>query len=372
MILDFRTREAMTRYLGEFAARGENAASVAIVKLLWLLDFAVVTLAFMIVAASAPVVAPHLTDHPDGAHFMRVFAVAMFFGTLDATAGTVLRVYDRFGLAFASGAGAATARLMIVVILIGTGAGLNGLIWGRVVAEVAATAIIGSTAVLVLAQALNGYWAAPIRTLSGRFREIGRFLLNLNLVGLIKVSSTKLDVLTVGALAGPSTASLYKIAVQFGSAPLLISDPLAQALYPAFTRWRTQGRLAAIRGTGRKAASMMALVAVPVAVIVALTSERLLSIVVGSDFADAWLGLTIVMAGVVPSVIFFWGGAALLAVGDASAFRRVATVAGVVQFGLLFSLVPLFGWIGAAVSLAGSSVTGTALGLHYLRVRRLV
>ena len=92
-ILDFRTREAMTRYLGEFVTLRQKEYAVAIVKLLWLIDLLVAAAAFAIVVGTASFVAPHLTEDPNGAHLMQVYALAMVLGAIDNTAGTILQVF---------------------------------------------------------------------------------------------------------------------------------------------------------------------------------------------------------------------------------------------------------------------------------------
>src|SRR5436190_578561 len=56
LFLDFRTREAMTRYLGRFLARDEKGEAVAVVKLLWVVDLCVVVFAFVLVFVTAPLV----------------------------------------------------------------------------------------------------------------------------------------------------------------------------------------------------------------------------------------------------------------------------------------------------------------------------
>ena len=184
LFLGFRTREAVTKYLGGFLARGEMDEAAAVVKLLWIVDLCVVSLAFVIVFVTAPVVAPYLTDDPSSVELMRVYGVAMLFGGLDDTAGSILRVFDRFRLAFFVGAASLTLRLAIVLALVAGGAGMGGIVVGRVVGEVGATIIGGSAAFVLLKRALWAQRHARIHALRGQAREIGHFLLHMNVQGL--------------------------------------------------------------------------------------------------------------------------------------------------------------------------------------------
>lgn len=371
LFLDFRTREAMTRYLGSFLARGQKDKAVAIVKLLWLVDLCVVVGAFLIVFATAPLVAPRLTDDPNATQLMRVFAVAMLLGGLDATAGSVLRVFERFGLSFLVAAGSMIPRLAIIIALVSSGAALEGIVWGRLAAELWATLVAGGAAFVLLKRALWPHRAARLSALAGSRREILRFLGHMNLQGSIRAAASKLDVLAVGALAGPGTASIYKIGVQFGSSPLLFADPLFSAVYPTFTRLHAVGDDSAIRTVSRKLTGVLSLGVIPVGVALAVASESLLRKVVGDDFAGAWITMVIVLAAAVPVVIFFWGRAAMLALGDPGTATAITGTAILVQFVLLVPLVVWLDAAGAALALASMNVVTVLLTVRYAR-RKLI
>ena len=221
-------------------------------------------------------------------------------------------------------------------------------------------------------RALGDNRQAPIRTLRGQLKGIAGFLANTNITSLVRVGSTKLDVLLVGVLAGPSEASLYKIATQFGASPLLLRDPLYVAIYPTFTRWRALGLGDRIRTTGRKASVALTVTAVPVALVLATWSEQILTFVVGAEFADAWIPMVVVLVGVLPVLIFFWAGPALLATGDAGAVTKVVTFSGLLQIALLFPLTSAFGATGAAVSLAAMGWAGSFGAVRVLHTRGLL
>ncbi len=202
--------------------------------------------------------------------------------------------------------------------------------------------------------------------------ERARFLVHVNIQGSISAAASKLDVLLVGALGGPASASIYKIGVQFGTSPLLMSDPLFVAAYPLFTRWRAVGQGAAIRTVGRKASLVLAALAIPVALVLAVKSKAIVSMAVGSQFSGAWLPMVIILFGVLPTVLLFWGRAAMLTFGDARQATKVIGTAAGVQLVLLFSLVPPFGSTGAATALAAMNIAGALLTSAYLRRRQLL
>jgi O-antigen/teichoic acid export membrane protein len=372
LVLGFRTREAMTRYLGGFLARGERGQAAAVVKLLWLVDLAVVALACVVVYATAPLIGPWLTGDEESVTLIRVYALALFATGLVATAGAILRVYDRFRLAFLVGCGGTTLRLGLLLVAVAAAAGLEGVVWARVGSEAGAALLAGGAAVLLLRRSLWTERRTPLRALSGRYREITGFLVHTNVQGSVRAAASKLDVVAVGALAGPGTAALYKVAVQFGSAPALCADPLFAAVYPLFARLHALGDERRIRAVGRKLTLLLAVVALPAGTVLALGAGALLGLVAGPEFAAAGTALAVVLAGVVPAVVLFWGRPAMLALGDAAAFTRITLVASVAQFALLLALVVPLGATGAALGLAAAHLVTVALVAHHLRRRGLL
>lgn len=372
MFLGFRTREAMTRYLGGFLATNKQPEAVAVVKLLWIVDLCVVTCAFVIVFLTAPLLAPHLTDDPTSTTLMRVFGIAMVLGGLVATGGSVLRVFDRFRLSFLTGSSAMLVRLLIVVSLVASGSGLEGIIWGRVLAELGGALLVGSTAFVLLKGALWSQRAASFRVLTGQYREILHFLFHMNLQGSLRAAASKLDVLAIGALTGPGTASLYKVGVQFGSSLLLFADPLFAAIYPMFARLGALGDRLQIRAIGRRLSVVLTAVALPTALLLAIESRGILAFLVGDAFVGARVPMVLVLVGVVPSVVFFWGRAAMLAVGDAQTATTITAVAVLVQFAVLLVLALPYGARGAAGAFAIMHLATVGMTLRVLRQRELI
>jgi O-antigen/teichoic acid export membrane protein len=303
---------------------------------------------------------------------MRIYAIALLLGGLDATAGAVLRVFDRFRLAFLTSVSSFALRLMIVIELVDRGSGLDGLVWGRVVAELVTTLILGTAAFMLLKKALWPHRGAAFAALRGLRREILHFLVHMNLQGSLKAVATKLDVLCVGVLAGPGAVGLYKVAVQLGSSPLLFADPLFTSVYPLFSRWYAVGQAREIRSVGRKSSIILTVVAVPTAVVLAVESRQLLSFLFGPDFADAAWPMTIVLIGVLPTVLFFWGRAAILASGNARAATGIVTAATIAQFAALFALTPFYGASGAAVGFALTSIVSVLMTARYLHRKKLL
>lgn len=369
-LLDCRVQEAMTRYLGEFLATTRKAQAVALIKLLWLVDVVVSALAFGIVAFTARFAADHLLHDPALGHLMVIYALGMFLASLDTASPTILRILDRFPLSFTVASTLALARLGLIVLAVSLGSGVGGLIWATVGASAITTLVSVALVVLVLAPILWSEKGAPLSALRGRRKEIGKFLLNTNFAGSVRLASSKLDTLVIGLLTGPATVSVYRIAVQLGTAPFTITEPLFVAFYPSFVRLRSLGRFADVLALGRKMTILLGVLAIPVAVLLAYKSGAVINLTVGQKFHRAALPFVILLASTVLVAIFFWARAVILTLGRADVMFRIVALSAALQMGLLFALVPVWGATGGAVSLAVMNVATVGLQLAYLARHR--
>ena len=371
-LLDFRIKDAMTKYLSEFLAHDRPAHAVALVKMLWLIDMAVGALALLIVLAAAGVAEALFIDDPDASHLIRIYAIGMFFACLDSAAGSVLRVMDRFGLAFAAGATGIAGRLALIVLVVSVGGGLEGLVWARVGGEVFLAALQGAASFAVLLPLLRRQRSAPVSLLGERRREIRSFLFHTNLTGVARMAATKLDTLLVGALATPAIVSFYKLGAQFGRAPALVTDALHVALYPSFARDFAKGRMDQIRATARTSSILIAAVMAPVLVLGGLFGDTLIVALAGESFREAGTPMFLCLVGITPFVVFFWVPPLLLTTGHSGVLLRTVMIGVAVQLTALVLLVPGLDATGAALAFAIGNTLAVALSGAFVRRERLL
>jgi O-antigen/teichoic acid export membrane protein len=365
-LLDFRIKDAMTKYLSEFLAHDRPRHALALVKLLWLIDVGVAVVALLIVLAAAGVAADLFVDHPDARLLISIYAIGMFFACLDSAAGSVLRVMDRFRLAFAAGTAGISCRLALVVTVVVLGGGLEALVWARVGGELVLALIQGGATLAVLRPLLRHRRAAPIALLGGRRREIRDFLFHTNLTGVARMASQKLDTLLVGALASPAIVSFYKLGLQFGKAPALLTDALHVALFPSFARDFARGRMRQIRDTARTSSLLMLALMVPVLLVGGLFGADLIAAIVGESFRDAGTPMFLCLIGITPFVVFFWVPPLLLTTGHSGVLLRTVIAGTVLQLVALVALVPGLDASGAALAFALGNFLGVGLGVGFV------
>lgn len=371
-LLDFRARDGMTKYLGAFLARDEKESAVAVIKLLWMLDVTISAVALAIVVATAGLVAPLLVDDHASSSLMIIYSVGLFFGSLDTASGAVLRVLDRFGLSFTVGASSSLLRLGAVSVVVAAGGGLEALIWVRAGAELATTLIQGGAGLGALRGVLWEQRGAPISVLRDRYSEIGRFLVNTNLFGVVRLAASKVDTILIGLFASTSAVGLYKIASQLARLPLLAGDALYTVLYPRFAAEYANDQVREVRSVCLRATATVAALVVPLGIVAGLERDQLMSAVGGDAFQPGSTAFAFCLAGVIPYVIVFWAPAVLLAAGHAGALVRLTAIGAGLQVAALVVLVPALEETGAALALALMYLITTGLQLEFIRRRGLL
>ena len=371
-VLDFRIKDALTVYLSEALESGSHAVAVALLKLFWLIDVLVGVVALAIVLLVAGLAAEHLMDDADAAELIRIYALGLAISTLDGASGTVLRVLDRFSVAFWAGSVSMLVRVGLVLLAVSVSGTLESVTWARVAGEVTLTVVMGAITLRLLKPLLGGHVKAPISLLADRRREISRFLLSTNLTGIVKTVSMKLDTILLAAFLSPAAVGLYRFALQFARAPVQLADALYSAVFPTVARGLSTGRRSAVRHMLKRTSHLLALGMAVVLVVGLVFGGDLLTLAGGDQYSGGATAFGIALVGVAPYFVFFWLRPVLLSSGHPDVILRTSTVVVAMQMALVVALVPLWGIEGAALAVSVAGTAGVAYQLHFVRSRRLL
>ena len=372
-VLDLRVKDAMNRYMGEAFELDDRPRAVALLKLFWSLDVLVGLLCLGIVAALSVPMTELLIGDSEHADLMIVYSLGLLLGTLDSAGGTVLRLLDRFRLAFIAGSIGNLSRLGLVALAVYALDGeLGTVVWARVAAEVVLTALIAGASLVLLQRMLWKDRRTPTATLREERREILGFLMSTNLTATLKMATTKLDTMLIGVFATPATVALYRVALQFARGPLLLSDALYSAVFPTFARAAAGGRQKEINNIARSSTALMCVTLLPGAVVAMIFGEKLIRLVGGEGFSGAGLVFALGLVGVLPYALFFWMRPLILTAGHARFLLRAQTIGTVVQLLGILALVPPFGAEGAALSLLVGNLLIFGQQARFVRRHRLL
>jgi O-antigen/teichoic acid export membrane protein len=363
-ILDCRTGETVIKYLGEFVALEDRERAHAIVRLIWLVDAAAAVIAVAIVLATASVAARYVVHDPTVAWLVAVYAVSQFANTLDSASGSVVRIFDRFGLASVMGVCRAVAHFLGILLVLVLGGGISALIYLLVGVEVVYSAAATLVALWLLRERIGFRIRGTTAILGVRRREILKFLLNTNLTGTLKMSADKIAVIIIGAMGSAVIAAQFKIASQVGSSLLLFSAPLYQVVYPSLSRMVARRQWGAVFGGLRRLQRVMLAATIPLAAVICGLMVPLLPIVFGQEFTEAVIPGIVIVWAVVPPVVFFWRRPLLLSLGQSGRLTQYRAIASAIQLAMTVLLVRPVGALGAALALVVMHWLYTALEIR--------
>lgn len=351
MILDCRTREAITRYLGESRALGVPEFGNAVFRFALLVNLAVGLAAFLIVSAGASLAATYIVKDAALAGLIVLAGFGRLLGSLDTGAGAVIRVFGEYALSAKIGAATVVVRFVATVAGALITRSVLGAVLGRMAAEALRSALFAVPSFRLLHKHTGFRLFGSLEAMRARTREIALYLLHTNLSGTLKLASDKGIVLIVGLIGGPTAAGLYKIAAQVGTSPLLITDAAYAALFPEYAYAVAQGDRAAAEHLGRRLTKYMAGPVIALIGLYALVARPFVSLVFGTGFEAAAVPSLVVVAGVAASMLGFWIRPLLLALDRTRALVFVGLAAVMFQYAVTALLMPGLGVLGAALGL---------------------
>ena len=288
-------------------------------------------------------------------------------------ATAVLRLNGRYRLAAWGTVTGTLLRLLGSALAFAAGAGLTvyAAVW-------AGTQALGNMLFLAIAAAvlrerglggLGGVLRASAAGVSGRFGGIWRFAWIANISITLRSSANQVDVLIVGAFAGPAAAGLYHIAKRAGRLAEQVSTQAQAVLFPDVARRWAAGERAEMRRAIGQIELVLFLFGVVCTAVLAVIAGPLIRLLLGEPFAGAAPLLVVQMLAVTLAMTGAASRSGLLAMGEE---RKVleAVLAGTLLFhALAFTLVPAIGPMGANIAHIGLGLIASGLMLAWCRRR---
>jgi O-antigen/teichoic acid export membrane protein len=358
-----RVWEATIRYVGKFRAEGDPVRAAGVVKLCLLLDVVTSTLAFGVIFGTAGLVARLVVKDEAAAGWVRWYALAVLLWVPRSTAAGLLRAAGRFDWQAYNNAGAAAVRVAGVLAVAAFGLGLPGVLAVQLIATA-----FGMAWLLVLAGrawrelGLAGWRRAPLSSLRGHGREIGRFLLMTNVNSLLETLQQNAEPLLVGYWMDPAAVGLLRVARSLTEFMTFPARPLYATTYPKFVSLFQAKSFADLGGLFVRLTLLTGALGLVGWGFFALGGDRLIRLTYGAQYAPAAPLLQWLAAGVAVGLLAGLVHPFLTAT-DRVRWSVLATAAATaVQLVLLGALVPRLGLPGVGIAYLGFAVTRAAAG----------
>ena len=366
-LLEFRSGEAVIKFIPELRASKGIPGTLAFLKLIFLLDVIVALAAFTIIVTFGRVILGWVSLQ--AVYFPALLIISVGFATrgIVGTVEAYFRICGRFDQVAKLYSISLLTRLTLLVVVGLVVPTLPAVSWATAGADLLYFVLIGGTLLFVLRHSGFGPGSSELTLIKDIRRPLTTFLLSTNLIYSVRTLSSKLDTLLIAGLTSPPVVAIYKLSARFALILVLLSDPLGTAIFPELSHLNAGGRIVQIRKVILTLSSSMAAGAAVLVGGFAVAGHWILKTFAGPQYDSAYPVVLIMFLGSAAAMIFFWVRPLLLVRGKAHLVAAVTTVALLVQVGGLYLLLPSMGAFGAGLVFALTYVfTTVSLSLIHI------
>nr|WP_157926364.1 lipopolysaccharide biosynthesis protein [Sphingomonas koreensis] len=349
-IIRLETWQAVIRYGAGALEAGDDDRFAELVGFGIALDIIGALAAGAVALLAIPLVGSWIGWGTEAQTMAAFYAIAVAFG-ISSTPTGVLRLFDRFALIAWVDPVLAVLRLIAVALVWA----LGGSVWELLAIAIAVPCLQRVTLAVMAWHELRrrGYRIRPrfdalINT--GKFEGIWTFIVSANGAVLVRKSTQELDILAVGAVAGPIGAGIYQLVRKFTLAAMKAGAMLQQVVFPDLARLWARRDLLGFANAIRQIELFTLCVGVAFVVGVIFAGDIAIRLIAGPEFEDA-AGPLVVQS--IAALLFLAGSAlrpALMTMGLQPKVLGVAIVAGTAFFVTLYVAIPALGVSGAGIA----------------------
>ena len=347
-LLSFRMGELVIKHAGGQLALGRKDKAAAIVKAAGLTEAVTSVIAFVILVLTASWAAATIIKVPEAAPWIVVFGISLLADIVFETSTAVLQLGNHFKYQAVLN----LAQSILVTVLLAIAIIFHGTIYFVLITYLLGKVVQGVGTTIMAVRWVNpllgpGWFRQPFSLIDNR-KELSHFAVSTNLSGSINMIIRDSEVLWVGYFLNPTAAGYYKLALALMNLTAIPISQIINTTFPQISKssarheWSTLKRL--LRRTSAIAAVWIAFCAVGMLILgpVFFFNYK------GGAFLPTLPGMFILLPGFAAQGIFFWNRPLLLSLGKPNFPLAVNASLGAVKIGLMFLLVPTYGYLAQA------------------------
>lgn len=370
-IVSFQSWQPIIKYAAALDAPDRADEFRTLIKFGLLLDIGAAFAGWLIAVGAAMLGGSWLGWNQETIHLVLIYSTVLLFN-ITGVSTAILRLSGRFRTVAYGQVLGATVRLILCAIAVRAGAGLLEFAFIWMGTQILSALVFLATSMRQLKrQGIHGIIKAPLKGVTDKFPGLWNFAITANLSLTLRSSAFQLDVLLVGALAGPTAAGLYHIVKQVGRLALQVGQQVQAVVYPDVAKLWVAQQLSEFRRAILQVEVMLASFGILTFLAFLFLSEPLLRLTAGPAFTAAAPLLIIQMFAVLLSLCGAGANSALLAMGRQRDTLRVVLVATVAFHATALLLIPRIGAMGANVAhVVLGAIWLAGLALHFRRALR--
>jgi O-antigen/teichoic acid export membrane protein len=374
-LFDFQVGQMTTAFAAE-TIRSDAKRTTGIAQFSYLVDLGAGVVGFVVIAAMAPVVVPHLAHGSHGPGLFVLYAFTMLATTTETTSIALLQLYGRFGTILRL---TLTREAMRFGFVLGALLAADSLV-AVVVALVLMEMVMGTTWTLaanhtVSDQAGGGaLWRPALAATRGIRRAMAAMVFHTNVISYVKIVAAQGPTLLLGAMRPAAEVGAFKVGMSIAAVAGKPADVAWAAALPRLARLRAAGRGDAIWNLIRQTSLGAFCVIAALGLVEVVLSTPLLRLVGGTEAAAA--GASVLVLGVLAQLVngtLFWNSPLLYALKRAATASSILVLASVVFVPVLIASIDRWGATGAAGALVfWNVIVNAGLSVAAVRALRLV
>lgn len=358
----FRMSELVVKYVGQFTVEGDETRAAAVFKSAALLETVTSLFAFGLIWLLAPLGAQYFAKDTSTTYWFVLYGVIVLANFMIESSTGLMQIFDRYKVIASITVGQSLVTLGLIAIIYLNGGGLYEVVLAYMAGKISG-AFASAVAAFILAADNWGktWWTAPIGLLRDRTRELVRFAVSTNISATINLVNKDGEILWVSALTGPTQAGYYKLALSLANLIQLPVSPLPQATYPELSREVAEKNWGNMRYILRQGSIMAFSYSLLAGIFLLIFGKPLISFFYTPEFLPSYPALLILMVGLLVANTFYWNRISLLSLGLADYPAKVNSIAAVLKAIGIFTIVPIYGYMGSAALLSGFYIFSVSL-----------
>lgn len=353
-LTSFRMGELVVTYVGEFSAKGKSTKAAAVFKTAVLVEMMGSILAYGLIVLLAPLGARIFAHRPELVAIITLYGLSVLGNLTVESATGLLQFFDRFQRLAIITVGQSLLTILLIARAFVTGGTLEDVVLAYLAGKVVWGASVTTLAFVEARRNWGaGWWRAPIRSISDRWRDLVRFGVSTNLSGTIKLFTRDSEMLWLGAFSTPLQVGYYKIAKAIVNILMMPITPLVSTSYREVAREVASQQWENVRYLLRSGTILAAAWTIPAAVGLVIFGQWVVGLY-GLEFLPiSYESMLILLVGVIAANVLFWNQLILLPLGMPDYPTKVQFVVAIGKIAGTILLVPMWGANAMAALFSG-------------------
>lgn len=357
-IVNFRSPESITRYVGQHLALGDKDRVLRFIKFFHLFDVlqGVLTFAACVILAG---IANDLFIRSDEAFgLIFIYAISPLFSSLNRNLEAVLKVFDMYRVSAFLRAMSTGTRVTMVAACLFLGFGIKSVLVCYVATTLIYLVALQVTVFGVLRNRGFKRWtSAKLGKLEFVTAEVRSFIFTSIYSGFLNaVFFREFTVLVIGYFTSKEAVGLYKVATAFSGLREKLQYPMGEAMYPALVTARSRDLKETFTEIVYRGVKDLMRIVLPAGVVFFVFADQIIAGLFGTEYEPAVRAMRIILISEILMGFCFWVDMADSALDRMKRKAVRASICSLAYVTALLLLVPVYSYEGAAISMLAGSV----------------